>query len=202
MPRVHHRKARKDYPSAGIKAGDMYYTASIKTGPRSSRTIRSLKPIPRSQLTTSAFLSGWYAVQEGIEGEALTADVIRDCASTIRELGEAAMESYENMPEGLQEGETGQLLYARAEGSETTADELGRVADELDDLEEPIEEAFDPSDYAEEMSEMDPEDVEEFLADMEAQHDDDYQNAVSEYETDEEALLDEARELIDDIPEY
>lgn len=45
MPKVQHVKARKDYPESGIKKGDMYYTASVMTGPRSSRTIRSKGPI-------------------------------------------------------------------------------------------------------------------------------------------------------------
>ncbi len=30
MPRVHHLKARKDYPDIGVTKGEMYYKWSIK----------------------------------------------------------------------------------------------------------------------------------------------------------------------------
>ena len=56
MARVHHRKAAKDYPDHGIAKGDLYYYTKIKTGPRSSRVLRSKEPFKRSQLTSSEFL--------------------------------------------------------------------------------------------------------------------------------------------------
>ena len=48
MARVTRRKAAKDYPDAGINKGDLYYYAKIKTGPRTSRTLRSIKPCGRA----------------------------------------------------------------------------------------------------------------------------------------------------------
>lgn len=196
MPKTYRRKAAKDYPENGIKRGDMYFTASLKTGPRSSRTIRQLTPIKPSQLTTSEFLSGWLAAQEqlGEEGPIETDD-LRAIADTIRELGEGAQERFENMPEGLQQGATGQMLENRAYEAESTAGELDRVADEIDAAEEPTE--FDPADYAEEMSSMAPEDVAEFLSEKEMECEDE----AGEFEQNLENLFDEARNLLDNAPE-
>lgn len=70
MPKVHHRKAGKDYPNQGIVKGEMYYTARVKTGPASGMTIWSKDPIPASRLTQSAFKSGWFGVQEELIGRA------------------------------------------------------------------------------------------------------------------------------------
>lgn len=134
MAKVHHRKARKDYPEQGIEKGDMYYIAQIKTGPRSSRTIRSKTPIPASQLTTSVFIGGWLAQAEQAEQTTLTPDTIREIAGTIRELGEEARESFDNMPEGLQMSENGTRLEERAEKAEEVAGELEEKADEIDNL--------------------------------------------------------------------
>jgi hypothetical protein len=148
MPKVHHRKARKDYPDQHIKAGDMYYTWSLKTGPRSSRTYRQLSPPRRSQLTTSGFLQQLYDLEDQLS--VITAEDIvdltsqvEDLASQIRELGEEEQGKYDNMPEGLQQGDTGMLLEERAQAMEAWADELEQVCsswDEDTDLDEAIEE--------------------------------------------------------------
>jgi hypothetical protein len=110
MARQEQRSARKDYPEHGIKKGDQYWFAQIKTGPRSSRIIRSLKRIPQSQLTTSPFKSGWFAMQEAWEASSKEADDIRAAAQEMTDLGDQAQESFDNMPEGLQQGENGQEM--------------------------------------------------------------------------------------------
>lgn len=180
MAKIFHRKARKDYPEHGIKKGDMYYTAQIKTGPRSSRVLRSLKPLRDSQLTTSPFKSGYYAAQESWDdNKERDESTIRDIAETIRELGTEAQESFDNMPEGLQQGDTGQMLQERAEQCETKADELESLADEYETLEEPQE----PDDGEDEDA------FEEFS------------EAQGEYETERERIMEEAGELIGDMPE-
>lgn len=118
------RKAAKDYPDHGIAKGDQYYFAQIKTGPRSSRTIRSKSPIPRSQLTTSEFLSTLYGIEDvDIPSCSCPAD-IESVIDSLRELGEEQREKYDNMPEGLQQGDTGQLLEQRADGCEAACGEL------------------------------------------------------------------------------
>lgn len=132
MARVEHRKARKAYPQQGIEAGDMYYFAQIKTGPRSSRTIRSKNPIPRSQLTTSSFKSQLYDIEDNSFDGIETADELRDVAEQVRALGEEAQESFDNMPEGLQQGDTGQLLEERVNGCDSWASDIESAADELE----------------------------------------------------------------------
>lgn len=124
MARLHYRKARKDYPAYGIKRGDMYYFAQIKTGPRSSRTIRSLtKPIP-SQLTSSEW-AGWLGDMQEITFPGIEdVDGLKQIAEEIREFGQEKQAKLDNMPEGLQQGDTGQLLEERAAGCEEWADAI------------------------------------------------------------------------------
>lgn len=132
MARVKYQKARKDYPAAGIKKGDSYYYARIKTGPRSSREIRSLTPIRQSQLTTSDYLSQAYALQERFEdlsvGIAELAEELNGIAEEARSLGEEQNEKFNNMPDSLQQGDTGQLLEERAAAMEAWADSLENAA--------------------------------------------------------------------------
>ena len=161
MARVQYRRARKDYPEFGITAGQMYYFAQIKTGPRSSRTIRRLtKPKP-SELTASEFRSQWLTIAESLDldyncTEDLTAETLREKAEELGTLGEGTTERKENMPENLQESPTGELLEARAAACEEAQSALEDVADRLDGLEEP-----DPDDYPSEDKEADYEDAQE-----------------------------------------
>lgn len=185
MPKVHHRKARKDYPGTGIKKGQMYYYAKVQTGPRTSRTIRSPNPIPPSQLTSSEFLSCWLGEAERAAGD-ISAEDIREIASTLQELGETTREKFEAMPEGLQQGDTGQRLETRADACEQAQSDLEGHADELDALEEPEEPDYGDLD----------EDSDEYQ-DMLSE----YETAVSEHESAMDAILDEVRSILDDTPE-
>lgn len=143
MAKVEHRKARKDYPGAGISKGDMYYFAQIKTGPRSSRTIRQKDPIKRSQLTTSEYLSTLYGLCEQTDDTNDLED-FRTIAEDLRELGQEQRDKFDNMPEGLQQGDTGQMLEERAEACESAADEIETLIDswnEADARQEVLDEA-------------------------------------------------------------
>lgn len=198
MARIHHRKARKDYPAHGIVKGDMYYTAKIKTGPRSSRVLRSKTPLRQSQMTTSPFKSGYFAMQEAWEDDKTPdQETIRAAGETCRELAEAANESYENMPESLQEGDTGQMLYERAEQCESKADDLEQLADEYEGLEEPTEpESMDEPEGDEDSNPEAWAKFEEWMSEQ-----DDYQTALSEYSDEQERIIAEAADLIGDMPE-
>lgn len=142
MARVHHRKARKNYKDHGIKKGDMYYYVKIKTGPRSSRVIRSLKPPKRSQLTSSSYLSQLYDIEDNIA--AMTEiNEAADYAEQLRTLGEEQRDNLSNMPDSLQQSETGQMLEERADACDSAADEIESIvsewessADEEDDRED------------------------------------------------------------------
>jgi hypothetical protein len=129
MPRVHHRKARKDYPAAGIKRGDMYYTWKIKLA-RGGMLFRQLTPPRPSQLTNSPFTGPLNDLQDDLRA-CTDADGLRGIAESVRELGEEQQEKFDNMPEGLQQGDTGQLLEERAQGCESWADAIEQAADSL-----------------------------------------------------------------------
>lgn len=130
MPRVHHRKAAKDYPDHGIAKGEMYYTWSIKM--QRGGIVRKSKTYPRpSQLTLSPFLGPLGDLQQDLPN-ADSADALREFADQLRELGEEAQGSFDNMPEGLQQGDTGQMLEERAQNCESWADEIEQAADNLE----------------------------------------------------------------------
>jgi len=145
MPKVFKVKGRKDYPEFGIKKGDEHYTWSVMTGPRSSRTYRSLTPPKPSQLTGSPFLQEYYSIQEQIEN--LTAESAEDLKSQIEEiignienLRDETQGNLDNMPEGLQQGDTGQLLQERVDGLDGWISDLEGVDLDFEfDEEEPEE---------------------------------------------------------------
>ena len=131
MPKVNRVVARKDYPEHGVKKGDLHYTWSLKTGPRSSRTYRQIAPPRRSQLTTSEYLGALYEWEDSLAA-AEDLEAIRPLVDDIRTLGEEQREKFDNMPEGLQMGETGQMIEARAEACDAAADQLEEILDEFD----------------------------------------------------------------------
>ena len=133
MPRVHKRTARKDYPENGIKKGDVYYNWTLKTGPRSSRTYRSLSPPKRHQLTSSEYLIEWYSINDDLEEFNDDADALREIIGRLEQLRDDTQEKFDNMPEGLQQGDTGQLLEERIEQCESLVSDL---EDHHSDLEE------------------------------------------------------------------
>lgn len=136
MPRVHRRKAAKDYPDKGISKGEMYYQWSIKLS-RGGIVCRS-KDYPRpSQLNLG------FAGQIGdlaLDLEAATSpEDMHGIAETVRELGEEQREKFDNMPEGLQQGDTGQLLEERADQCEEWANAIDEAADALETALDEIE---------------------------------------------------------------
>ena len=144
MAKIEERTARKDYPANGIKKGDRYFFVAVKTGPRSSRTIRSLTRPKRWELTGSEFYSElWQIEDEGFDGIE-DASALKDVAERIRELGEAQQEKFDNMPEGLQQGDTGQMLEQRAENCSSWADDIENTADELESELEEFDAAIEP----------------------------------------------------------
>jgi len=142
MPRVHRRKAAKNYPEDGIKKGDIYYTWKF----RWRRPCRSLKRPRPSQLTQSEFLGQAYSLQEQVEdmespalsegedGVSNFADNLRTIADEVRSLGEEQADKVYNMPESLQESETADLLNQRNEACESLSDEIEQAADEISSM--------------------------------------------------------------------
>lgn len=149
MPKVHHvKKARRALPDHDIKVGDSYYWwANRAPGSRSGFKRFSKTPPRPSQTVGSPYMQAAYAIEEGLDDcinldPILTAEDVNalaqsftEAAEEARSLGEETREKFDNMPEGLQQGDTGQLLEARADACEAVADELENAASELESWE-------------------------------------------------------------------
>ena len=137
MPRVHTQKAAKDYPDQGISKGETYYSWSFRYG----GSYKS-KTYPRPSQLTQSKLSGAYSAQEAMEDAIGAAtcisditDAIDQCVSDINDVAQEYRDSKDNMPEGLQEGPTGQECEEKADALEEYASELESARDEIDGLE-------------------------------------------------------------------
>jgi len=139
MPRVHFvEKARKDNPVA--KKGESYYWwQNYRSPKRYSKT----RPRP-SQTTGSGWLSNAYAIGEQIEdyeietddaGEMLwgedqqgdAKDFIEERVQEIEEIRDEAEENRSNMPDALQDSETGELLQQRYDTCDDWCNELDNI---------------------------------------------------------------------------
>ena len=138
MAKVSTQIAAKDYPDQGIKKGDTYY--SWTPGFR-GRLQRSLTPPRQSQLTGNDKLSRVYSISEDIGDQAAKCDNLADLASLLEtaasDLGDIIdeyRESFDNMPEGLQQGDVGQQLESNADELDGWKDELEEAAGEIEGL--------------------------------------------------------------------
>lgn len=151
MARVTQHTAAKDAPKAcpQAKKGEVYYGWKTRMKGQRDGVFRCTvgRPPKASELTSSEYLSRVYEIQEEI-AEA-TAESIDDFESmrdgwveAIRELGDEQGEKFDNMPDGLQQGDTGQLLEERRDECEAWADELEAVT-----VNERDEDTYDPDDH-------------------------------------------------------
>lgn len=141
------KKARKPNPvvtqedidraNAGEAGAASYYKWSFRFG-----GTHYSKTYPRpSQLTQSEYLSAVYALQEEIADAATPSSEelveLRDTwAEQARAIGEECRDRFDNMPEGFQEGDTGQLLERRADAMDTWADEIECVEADFSDIDD------------------------------------------------------------------
>ena len=114
------KKARKDNPA--VSKGESYWWWKFR---RSGKYYSKEKPKP-SQLTQSHYYSTVYSIQETLPDN-IDQDHIQNMIDQIQELGEGCQESFDNMPESLQYGETGQLLEERVAACEQCAQELENI---------------------------------------------------------------------------
>lgn len=119
-----------------IRKGEPYYWWQFMNGPK---TISRTRPKP-SQLTQSEFLSQALAIQEQVEAISEfiqpeeredIATELEGCADELETLASECENKRSNMPEQLQDAETGQLLETRAEKCNELADELRTAAEEV-----------------------------------------------------------------------
>lgn len=150
MTVVHVKKARKDNKAAGIKKDQEYWYWSHQSGGRFVKSYFKTEP-KRSQVTSSDFYSQAYDYEDtltalidnlrnekGIELYTVPGDVeadVQSLADDVRSLGEEQSEKRDNMPEGLQDSETGSLLEERADNCETLSGDLESAAQEISNLE-------------------------------------------------------------------
>jgi hypothetical protein len=158
MARAHFiKKSRKAYPKFGIQKGDSYYWWQFRGGP-----IMKSKTRPKeSQLTRSAHKSECYAILEELEeidlSEIRNGLDLSDYADRIRELGSNAEDSRSNMPEQLQDSNSGELLQQRVDDMEDWADQLEQVDTTVDedDIRAQAEDEAD-SEFTDDLKEEDP----------------------------------------------
>ena len=151
MPRVTSvKKAQKSQGECSkcgvkIKKGDGYRWWKFRFGGRYVRCLK-LECAPKpSDLTRSEFYGTLYGVEESLRsalddfrkgGDPVDlAGTLNELAEELRNLGSECQDKLDNMPEGLQQGDTGQLLENRAQECESKADELESAASEVEAIE-------------------------------------------------------------------
>lgn len=151
MPKVHYVKAaRKAYPEAGIQIGEPYYWWKPRWGPKRKQKT----PPKRSQLTGSAYLSWLYDFQDETlanfqpknkdDFEARLEEIKQEISAQKEE----QEEKLDNMPEQLQEADSGQMIQERIDALENAESELDSIdvpdPEDYDDTEE-WQESFNDS---------------------------------------------------------
>lgn len=149
MTRLHFvKKARKAIRGSGIKKGDSYYWWKFRRGPK---LVSKTRPA-RSRLTRSPFYASMYDLEDrhgalSAEGDDDAepdnkddiVDELRGIAEEVRAVGEECQDKHDNMPQGLQEGDTGQLLLERVDQCNEIADSLEAAADEAENAETTVD---------------------------------------------------------------
>lgn len=145
MARAHFvKKARKANKEYGIKKGESYYWWKFRRG---GKHVSKTPPKP-SQLTQSDFWSAVYSVQESA-GTVPAFDDLggeRDnLVSEFQNIEDETQGKFDNMPEGLQQGDTGQLLEERVSAIQEVISELEGIdcEPEIDESEDAPEKETD-----------------------------------------------------------
>lgn len=190
MPRVHHvEHAAKDHPDIGVKKGEPYYWWKFKNRVGNGTVVKSKTPPKASQLTRSEFASTWRSIEEQIEALPLDEslhEALQGIAGDLHALADEQDEKFNNMPEGLQQGSTGELLEQRR-------DAANEWADAIEALDEPSREEADPEPLEREEGESD----EDFQARVEQEQQDAEERADEAYD---EALSGLKQEALDANP--
>ena len=129
MPRVKQVTAAKDYPEFGIVKGQKHYHWKRKTGPYTSQEYRQVEPPRIEQLTSSEYKIAMHNIEQQ-RSEIGSYEDVTALAEAVRDLGSEQQGKFDNMPEGLQQGDTGQTLEQQAQALESAAEELDAIAEE------------------------------------------------------------------------
>ncbi len=153
MPQVHFvKRARKNNPVT-VKGESYYWWWGPKPFGHGRGVKKFSKSRPKaSQLAVSEYMSQFYALEEEFDllsakdppGD--VADSLDELASQMQKLGEEQLEKFDNMPDGLQQGDTGQLLEGRADACEQVSSEIEAAAEETRELAQANSEDEDEAD--------------------------------------------------------
>jgi len=131
MTQAHYvKKARKNHPEGGIKKGESYYWWAFMVGGRGGPKHYSKAQPKRSQLTQSDFFSALYDIEDELSnissdmGVSDMQSTVENAVSELENLKDETQGKFDNMPESLQQGDTGQLLEERVSEVESMIDEL------------------------------------------------------------------------------
>ncbi len=141
MPRVNNIEACRKSPgtcgkcSTKIEIGEPYRWWKFR---RSGKFIRCAKPgcAPKgSDLTQSDFWKSIKLIQEGTEfNDADSLDSDKDnVVSELQNVADETQGKFDNMPEGLQNGDTGQMLQERVDAVQSVIDTLESVDLSIDE---------------------------------------------------------------------
>jgi len=126
MPRVHFVKAART-DNAVVKAGESYYWWKFRRG---GKRLSKTRP-KRSQLTQSEFYSRMYDIEDDVIGAAVADDslpgVIADVVSQLEELRDEQEEKRQNMPDALQDSDSGNMLQERYDGLDSAISEFEQI---------------------------------------------------------------------------
>lgn len=192
------KSARKPQGNCGkcgdaIPAGAPYIWWKFRyAGARKRCTKPACAPKP-ADLTQSEFYGSLLTIEDTLndavalfqsDGDAEScAQTFRDAAEELRNLGAECEDKRSNMPDALQDSDTGSLLEERASECESKADELDEVADSLDTLHDAAETV---ADYIEEegLTANEGESAEDFAARAEQEWEDSKQDRINEVDLD------------------
>jgi hypothetical protein len=120
------KKARKDNPA--VKKGESYWWWNFMIGGRGGPKHYSATRPKASQLTSSPYLSNVYSLVENLPDTITTEEdweMIRDdLIANLEELEQDTQDSLDAMPDGLQEGDIGQLLQERIDACSQAISEI------------------------------------------------------------------------------
>ena len=143
------KKARKSPGKCGgcqcvIAKGQPYRFVKFFRGPKSVWCIDS-KCTPRpSALIGSEFIRAVTEAEEDFTEAIKKRDAlkIKAIGERIEELGEGEQEKFDEMPEGLQQGETGQMIEQRSNRCQEISQEIENMADEIIEAEKALANAL------------------------------------------------------------
>jgi hypothetical protein len=127
-----------------INKGEKYFMWGLKSG-RGGIVYRQHESCgrPRASQLTLGRLAGVYAAVETAEDAVKAAgdcsdvkQALDECHGEIDSLKDEFQDSFDNMPEGLQQGDTGQLLERRIEQLDEFLTELENAANDIEEDED------------------------------------------------------------------